>query len=126
MRVSLILAGLNGAMAVGLGAFAAHGMAGVEMDYARGLVEKGAHYQLIHAVALTGVAALYSAMSGGHLLRWTAMAWVVGIVFFCGSLYAIAFSGIAAFGMVAPVGGTAFIIGWLLLALTGWRHARLT
>ncbi|WP_412776402.1 DUF423 domain-containing protein [Thalassospira lucentensis] len=122
MRMSVILAGLNGAMAVGLGAFAAHAMAGSDMDYARGLVEKGAHYQLIHAVALVAIAAVVRQVPDEKLLRAAAYAMLVGIVFFCGALYVIAFTGLSVFGAVAPIGGIAFIVGWLLLAVAGYRQ----
>lgn len=122
MRISVVMAGLNGAIAVALGAFAAHGMAGSEMDYARGLVEKGAHYQLVHAVALVAIAGLVHHVPDDKFLRLAAYAMVAGIVFFCGSLYLIAFSGITALGAVAPVGGFAFIGGWLLLAIAGYRR----
>ncbi|MCC9622698.1 DUF423 domain-containing protein [Thalassospira sp. MA62] len=123
MRLSLVLAGVNGALAVGLGAFAAHGMAGTEMDYARSLVEKGAHYQLIHAVALLTVGALIRHLPGEKIIRLAGFAFLVGIVFFCGSLYTIAFSGIVGFGAVAPIGGVSFIVGWLCLAVAGFRRA---
>ena len=122
MRMSVILAGLNGAIAVGLGAFAAHAMAGSDMDYARSLVEKGAHYQLIHAVALVAIAAVVRHVPDEKLLRTAAYAMLVGIVFFCGALYVIAFTGLSVFGAVAPIGGIAFIVGWLLLAVAGYRQ----
>ncbi|WP_033069539.1 DUF423 domain-containing protein [Thalassospira australica] len=122
MRISVVMAGLNGAMAVGLGAFAAHGMSGSEMDYARGLVEKGAHYQLVHAVALGVIAALVHHVPDEKILRIAAYAMLAGIFFFCGSLYAIAFGGASVLGAVAPVGGFAFIGGWLLLAAAGFRR----
>jgi uncharacterized membrane protein YgdD (TMEM256/DUF423 family) len=121
MRSAMIWSGVNGAIAVALGAFAAHVMAGPEMDYARGLVEKGAHYQLIHAVALACVAALRFGMPDDRILKWLTTVFVIGILFFCGSLYAIAFTGIKAFGAVAPIGGTSFIIGWLMMAWAGWK-----
>lgn len=122
MRISLMMAGLNGAMAVALGAFAAHGLTGSEMDYARGLVEKGAHYQLVHAVALAAIGGLVHHTPDENLLRIAAYAMLVGILFFCGSLYVIAFSGVTAFGAVAPIGGFAFIGGWLFLAAAGYRR----
>ncbi|MFV1850731.1 MAG: DUF423 domain-containing protein [Thalassospira sp.] len=122
MRLSVVMAGLNGAMAVGLGAFAAHGMAGSDMDYARGLLEKGAHYQLVHAVALAAIAALVHHVPDEKFLRLSAYAMLAGILFFCGSLYVIAFTGMSVFGAVAPIGGFAFIGGWLLLAAACYRR----
>lgn len=97
-------------------------MAGSDMDYARGLVEKGAHYQLIHAVALAAIAGLVHHVPDDKFLRFAAYAMLAGIFFFCGSLYLIAFSGITALGAVAPVGGFSFIGGWLLLAVAGYRR----
>ncbi|MBN8197118.1 DUF423 domain-containing protein [Thalassospira povalilytica] len=122
MRLSVVMAGLNGAMAVALGAFAAHGMAGTDMEYARSLVEKGAHYQLVHGVALAAIAGLVHHVPDEKLLRIAAYAMLAGILFFCGSLYVIAFSGISAFGAIAPIGGVLFIAGWLALAAAGYRR----
>lgn len=123
MRLSVVMAGLNGAIAVGLGAFASHGMAGEEMNRARELVETGAHYQLVHAVGLAAIAALAHQVPDERLLRWAAYAMLAGILFFCGALYVIAFAGISTFGMIAPIGGLSFISGWLMLAGAGWKRS---
>lgn len=121
MRLSIGLAGLSGMSAVALGAFAAHGMAGEEMAYARELVEKGAHYQLVHAVAIVVVAVFALLRPNMRLLAYANVAFLLGSLLFCGSLYAIAFSGVRAFGMVAPVGGISFMAGWLMLAIAAFR-----
>jgi uncharacterized membrane protein YgdD (TMEM256/DUF423 family) len=121
MRMSIGLAGLSGMCAVALGAFATHGMAGQEMAYARELVEKGAHYQLIHAVVIVGVASLALHRPDSRLLSLANAAFLLGTVLFCGALYAIAFSGVTAFGMVAPIGGISFMAGWLMLAFAGFK-----
>ncbi|AJD51899.1 Uncharacterized membrane protein YgdD, TMEM256/DUF423 family [Thalassospira xiamenensis M-5 = DSM 17429] len=122
MRLSVVFAGLNGAIAVALGAFATHSMAGEEMSHARDLVETAAHYQLVHAAGVAAIAALAHQVPDERLLRWAAYAMLAGILFFCGALYVIAFAGISAFGMVAPIGGLAFITGWLMLAGAGWKR----
>jgi uncharacterized membrane protein YgdD (TMEM256/DUF423 family) len=122
MRLSVVLVGLNGAIAVALGAFATHGLAGEEMSHARDLVETAAHYQLVHAVGVAAIAALAHQVPDERLLRWAAYAMLAGILFFCGALYVIAFAGISAFGMVAPIGGLSFITGWLMLAGAGWKR----
>ena len=122
MRLSVVLVGLNGAIAVALGAFATHGMAGEKMSHARDLVETAAHYQLVHAVGVAAIAALAHQVPDERLLRWAAYAMLAGILFFCGALYVIAFAGISAFGMVAPIGGLSFITGWLMLAGAGWKR----
>ena len=122
MRLSVVMAGLNGAVAVALGAFASHGMVGEEMNRARELVETGAHYQLVHAAALAAIAALAHQVPDDRLLRLAAYAMLAGILFFCGALYIIAFAGISSFGMVAPIGGLSFVLGWLMLAGAGWKR----
>lgn len=122
MRLSVVLAGLNGAIAVALGAFATHGMTGEEMSRARDLVETAAHYQLVHAAGVAAIAALAHQVPDERLLRWAAYAMLAGILFFCGALYVIAFAGISVFGMVAPIGGLSFITGWLMLAGVGWKR----
>jgi uncharacterized membrane protein YgdD (TMEM256/DUF423 family) len=122
MRLSVVFAGLNGVIAVALGAFATHSMAGEEMSHARDLVETAAHYQLVHAVGVAAIAALAHQVPDERLLRWAAYAMLAGILFFCGALYVIAFAGISAFGMVAPIGGLSFITGWLMLAGAGWKR----
>ncbi|AUG52751.1 DUF423 domain-containing protein [Thalassospira marina] len=121
MRMSIGLAGLSGMVAVALGAFAAHGMAGEDMAYARELVEKGAHYQLVHAVAIVAVAVFALVRPNIRLLAFANAAFLLGTLLFCGSLYAIAFSNIRAFGMVAPLGGISFMAGWLMVAIAGFK-----
>jgi len=121
MRMSIGLAGISGMSAVALGAFATHGMAGQEMAYARELVEKGAHYQLIHAVVIVAVAAFAVFRPNMRLLAFANMAFILGTILFCGSLYTIAFSGLKAFGMIAPLGGISFMAGWLMVAIAGFK-----
>lgn len=117
MRMWLFLAGLNGALAVALGAVAAHVLAGDER--AAMLVERGAHYHLVHAAAMLGVAVL--SLLGRRSKRLRAAAWLflAGMVLFSGSLYAAAFAGTST--RLAPVGGIAYISGWLMLAAASFR-----
>jgi uncharacterized membrane protein YgdD (TMEM256/DUF423 family) len=100
---------LNGALAVALGAFAAHG-AGPAV---KTLLTTGSHYQLVHAVA-----ALVCAVSLGHSRRASVAGWLasVGGLIFSFSLAAIGLLGLTAMGAVAPVGGAMMILAWLLLA----------
>ena len=109
-----ILAGAGAALlAVGIGAFAAHGLRSVLSPYALGLVETAARYQMYHALALLLVGALsLSPLLAQRWLAISALAFGIGIVVFCGSLYALALSGIGMWGAVTPIGGVAFIAGW--------------
>lgn len=109
MNLLMLLAGLSGALAVGAGAFGAHGAEG----QAREWLQTGAQYQLIHAVAAL-VALRLEARGPGWLF-------VVGALIFAGTLYAMAFGAPRWLGAVTPIGGTLLILGWLWLAWTGLR-----
>lgn len=119
MKFALIFAGLSGAIGVALGAGAAHGLRRVLDERALALVETGVRYQLIHAAALVGLAALI--VRPWPALAWVAWAWAAGTVLFCGALYLLAFTGLRPFAHVAPFGGAAFILGWALLAFLALR-----
>lgn len=116
----IIVAALSGAIAVTLGAIAAHGLdlsteAGRK---AREWLQTASHYQIIHALAIVAVVALArSAMLNGRVAIVTQCLFFVGSVLFPGALYALAFGGPRWLGAVAPIGGTAFILGWASLAL---------
>lgn len=125
-KLFFVLAGIYGAAAVALGAFAAHGMAADHAPEAVGWVDTGSRYQMVHAVALAVVAAAFDRAGRGRTrLALAAAGWTfaLGGLLFPGALYALAFTGIGAFGAAAPVGGMALILGWLALAWAGvgWR-----
>src|SRR4051812_10689463 len=111
---------LNAAIAVGAGAFAAHGLRDRLEARALEVFETGARYQMYHALALVavGVLATSPAARGAQVTGWLFQA---GIVLFSGSLYALALTGIMGLGAVTPLGGIAFLAGWLWLAWTVWR-----
>ena len=113
-RKLILFAALNGAVAVAVGAFAAHG-AGPQI---KTLLTTGAQYQLIHAVL--AVAAVQW-QAGGRLASLAGWLASVGGLIFCLSLLLIAFLGVPAFGAVAPIGGVLMIAGWLCLALAALR-----
>lgn len=108
-----VAGGIFGALGVLLGAFGAHGL---EERLAEAELldhwKTAASYQLIHALALLGVAA------HPRSPRVAGVAFTVGIVLFSGSLYVLSLTGIKALGMVTPLGGVAFLVGWTALALS--------
>ena len=113
-RVFFSLGALSAALAVTLGAFAAHGLRARLSADAVGTFEIGARYHMYHALALLAV--------GWAAGRWpgamtAAAGWlfVAGTILFSGSLYVLAVTGIRALGAITPVGGLAFILGWLAL-----------
>jgi uncharacterized membrane protein YgdD (TMEM256/DUF423 family) len=120
VRVWLVIAALNGALAVAFGAFAAHGLSQQLDAHALGIFETGARYHMYHALAM-GLAALAMQTSAARTATWSASLFLIGIALFSGSLYALAMSGERAFAFVTPVGGVSFLAGWVLLALAAWR-----
>lgn len=113
-RNLVLFAALNGAMAVVVGAFAAHG-AGPQI---KTLLTTGAQYQLIHAVVAVAIAQWQAGGRSASAAGWLAS---IGGLVFCLSLLAIAFTGIPAFGAIAPIGGVLMIAGWLCLAFAALR-----
>jgi uncharacterized membrane protein YgdD (TMEM256/DUF423 family) len=99
-----ILAALSGALAVGAGAFGAHGATGEAAEW----LKTGGHYQLIHAVAALVALKLDA--------RGPATCFVIGGLIFAGTLYLMALGAPRWFGAITPIGGLALIGGWLWLA----------
>jgi uncharacterized membrane protein YgdD (TMEM256/DUF423 family) len=100
-------------LAVALGAFGAHALRGRLDPAMLAIFDTGARYQLAHALALLFV--------GMHVrerpaLRWAGALFVAGALLFPGSLYALALTGVSAWGAVTPLGGACFLAGWLALA----------
>ena len=106
------------ALAVILGAFGAHGLkARLDTLGTATIWEKAAFYQFIHALGILVVSLIPST----PLLPRAAVepvCWLlfVGILVFSGSLYALAATGTRSLGAITPIGGVAFIVGWLWLA----------
>jgi uncharacterized membrane protein YgdD (TMEM256/DUF423 family) len=111
----VMFAALNGALAVAGGAFAAHGLDAVADAQRIGWLKTAAEYQMMHAAAMLAIVAL----QGPRLTLWALSA---GILFFAGSLYLMAVTGWIWLGAVTPIGGLAFILGWLALAWWAWQH----
>jgi uncharacterized membrane protein YgdD (TMEM256/DUF423 family) len=116
----IIIGSLAGALAVGFGAFGAHGLRERLDADALAVFDIAARYQMYHALALLAVGFL--ALRVDNLtVRIAGCAFVLGIVLFSGSLYALALTGQRWLGMVTPVGGLSFIVGWVALAFAAYR-----
>lgn len=111
----LALAGLYGASGVALGAFGAHGLKARLGAAGLATWETAVHYHLFHALALVGVA-LWLRLSPSPALTVAGWSFAVGVLLFSGSLYALALDGPRLLGPVTPLGGVAFIAGWLALS----------
>ncbi|EPJ84930.1 MULTISPECIES: DUF423 domain-containing protein [Pseudomonas] len=120
LRSFLMLAAFFGFTGVALGAFAAHGLKGrLSADYLA-IFHTGVTYQLVHTLALLGVALLATHIPG-RIVTWAGVSFVVGILLFSGSLYLLTLTGISKLGIITPLGGVAFLIGWVCLGLAAWR-----
>ena len=120
----VFIAGAGFAMlAVMIGAFAAHGLKHVlDADSLR-LIETAARYQMYQAIALliVGVVSTIPQFSS-RWLKLAAFAFILGIVLFSGSLYLLALTDIKWLGAFTPLGGLAFISGWLALIIAALKH----
>ena len=118
-RVWTTLAALSGLMGVAAGAFGAHG---VSDPQARALLQTGAQYQLIHALAVFACFALWRIGAGSaQLAAWLFLA---GGFIFATTLYLMALGGPRVLGAVTPIGGVLMILGWAVLAWTAAMGAR--
>lgn len=119
-RWLVALGALSGALGVAAGAFGAHALAGAVSPERLATFRTGAQYQQVHAAAmvLAGLAAAWRpAWRGAARAGWLFLA---GTLLFSGSLYALVLTDTPALGAVAPLGGVAFMAGWLVLAWTAW------
>ncbi|MCA9526399.1 MAG: DUF423 domain-containing protein [Myxococcales bacterium] len=105
------------ALAVGFGAFGAHGLKGRVGPDALAWWHTGAQYHLHHALGLFAVAWISTWSPHPRLVTTAGVALVAGLLLFSGSLYAMALTGMRGLGAITPLGGTAWIVGWICLAL---------
>jgi uncharacterized membrane protein YgdD (TMEM256/DUF423 family) len=122
-----ILTGVNGFLAVALGAFGAHGLerslAGVEAFERRmAWWQTASQYHLTHALALAVAAVMAS--KEPSIARVAGLCFQCGILLFSGSLYTMTLSGARWLGAVTPLGGLAFLAGWAAVAVAGYRWTR--
>lgn len=115
-RTTLSAAAVAGFLAVALGAFGAHGLKSILDPAMMQVWQTAVQYHLVHAPVLLalGVWQLYAP---NRWLSRAALLMIVGILLFSGSLYLMAVSGIRALGMITPLGGISWLIGWTMLLL---------
>ncbi len=117
MKFFLIAGALNGLLAVAFGAFGAHLLEGRVADKYLDTWQTAVQYQMFHSIGLIAVAILMSSALIGPLssLSWAGYLMLAGIVIFSGSLYVLSLTGISVLGAITPIGGVAFIAGWVML-----------
>lgn len=112
------LAGLYGLCAVGLGAFAAHGLKARLDDYALDIMNTATQYAMVHAVALLAL----SCAPAASQVRLAGWGFALGVALFSGSLYALALSGQRWLGAITPLGGLFLLAAWGYLLFSAFRH----
>ena len=120
-RLALTLAAALLFAAVGLGAFGAHALRERLAPEMAAVYQTAVQYHFWHALGLLAIGVLLTQRPASGLLAAAAWLIVAGIVLFCGSLYALALTGIRGLGAVTPFGGVAFLAGWAVLA---WAASR--
>jgi len=111
----LLLGSIASFLAVALGAFGAHGLRGRLSPEMMSVFQTGVQYHMSHALAILVVGAIMGHLSG-WLIQTAGWCFVAGIVFFSGSLYLLAVTGVTVLGAITPIGGLFFLAGWACLA----------
>ena len=120
-RVFFAIGALSAFISVAAGAFGAHGLRPrLDPEYLT-VFETAARYQMYHALALLAVA-WATARWPGSLVQAAGWLFVGGTLLFSGSLYTLALSGVRWLGAVTPLGGAAFLAGWLCLAVAAVKE----
>ncbi len=110
-----------GFLTVVFGAFGAHVLKHHLDPYHLEVFNKGVYYQGLHTMALL-VTGLLMQQQAPRKLSTAGIFFIIGIFLFSGSLYLLALTGIAYFGIITPVGGTAFLLGWASLTIGIWKQ----
>ena len=112
----LVIGAISGCLVVILGAFGAHGLKDILDEYGKSIYEKAVLYHMFHTMAIL-ILGLIEKIQPELQLSLAGWAFLLGILLFSGSLYFLAVTGFKWMGMITPIGGVFFIIGWVLLLL---------
>lgn len=124
MPFFIIAGAINAFLAVAFGAFGAHALKEKLSEKYLAIWETAVQYQMYHAIGLIVIGILMSPSIIGHVsqLSWAGYLMLAGIVIFSGSLYILSLSGIGILGAITPIGGVAFLIGWVLVIVAVVKH----
>lgn len=126
MPFFIIAGAVNAAIAVAFGAFGAHALKDRLSEHYLAVWETAVQYQMFHAIALLAIGILMSSSLFGPStqLSWAGYLILAGIIIFSGSLYVLSLSGIGVLGAITPIGGVAFIIGWIMLIIAAVKFGK--
>jgi uncharacterized membrane protein YgdD (TMEM256/DUF423 family) len=117
MNKYIKLGAITAMLSVVLGAFGAHMLEERISADALDVYQTGVQYHMFHAAGILLIALFMDRASSPKIAVWAARLLLIGIVLFSGSLYALALSDVKVLGAITPLGGVAFIAGWICLAL---------
>lgn len=120
----LAIGALSAFVAVGLGAFGAHGLQTMVTEAQLGTYRTAVEYQFYHALALVLVAIVNFQFPHASALKWAGLLFLAGMVLFSGSLYLLIFSGAKIFAVLTPLGGLSFLAGWLSLTYAALKQLK--
>ncbi len=125
MPFFIIAGAVNAAIAVAFGAFGAHALKEKLSEHYLAIWETAVQYQMFHALALLAVGILMSPSLFGSVtqLSWAGYLILTGIIIFSGSLYVLSLTGIGILGAITPIGGVAFIAGWIMLIVAAIKFS---
>jgi uncharacterized membrane protein YgdD (TMEM256/DUF423 family) len=122
VRLFLLIGAICAASGVAAGAFGAHALRGSLAERSLEIFETGCRYQMYHAIALLVVAVLLHQLPiASTSLTAAGVAFIAGIVLFSGSLYGLSLAETKILGVITPLGGLCFILGWICLAIAAWN-----
>ncbi|MEK5040008.1 DUF423 domain-containing protein [Sporosarcina sp. FSL K6-3457] len=124
MPFFIIAGAVNAAIAVAFGAFGAHALKEKLSEHYLAIWETAVQYQMFHAIGLLAVGILMSSSLFGASpqLTWAGYLLLAGTIIFSGSLYVLSLSGIGILGAITPIGGVAFIAGWVMLIIAAVKY----
>lgn len=132
-RCYLLISSISGLLSITLGAFGAHGLKKVINPEMLAAYQTGVQYQFIHTLVVLALAVLLllpsirlAKSSVARHLKWAANLMLLGILLFSGSLYAMTFMSVTGgfptwLGPITPIGGLAFIMGWIFLMVAAFK-----
>ena len=112
----LMYGAISGCFVVILGAFGTHGLKDILDDYGKSIYNKAVLYHMFHTIGIL-ILGLINKIQPEIQLSLVGWSFLCGIVLFSGSLYILAITDIKSLGMITPIGGILFLIGWILLFL---------
>lgn len=123
MPFFIIAGAINAAIAVAFGAFGAHALKEKLSAHYLAVWETAVQYQMFHALGLIAIGILMSSSLIGPItqLNWAGYLLLAGTIIFSGSLYILSLTGIGILGAITPIGGVAFIGGWIMLIVAALK-----